>query len=525
MKKSSVAIIRSLLLICAAFFLSAPYAYAQGQCGYADAIAYPIDTNVFHLAQDFGALSIRHQGRYHTAEDWFGGRANNYAYGTPVRAAAAGRVTYSSPTGWGRDGGVVIVEHTFPDGTIAYSVYGHMADLDNARFPPPYSCVKMGDIVGAVGDIRPAPHLHFEIRVSNGDSPGSGYSWENPIDVGWRQPAKFLRNAQTWLQPAFRWRLDLRDEDGPIAPPLQLDDNSLVYVDAGRLGRVTPDGRSLWRINLEKSAVAITNFDALPLLTYADGEMQRINLDGTLSERWQTGLVLDDFVLEAGDALIFHTPDNTLVAFDAARQQIRWRVENIPPVIRAQFSGQVIGVMTATNELLTLSPQGQLLDSATLRESASIVSALNGNLITYSRGGLWSILPDGTWSPLMEIAPTGGISGAVRQGDDGRLFLFDSQILYAYDSNRALQWQLELPNVTGLTELSIYNGILFLTGLHGDMIAVRAVDGGLCNRAQIYGDDGNQLWYSLGNDGILRMAAADQIIGIDWQTFLTGCAS
>jgi murein DD-endopeptidase MepM/ murein hydrolase activator NlpD len=522
--KNLAAVLRSLLIVASAFFLSAPYAYAQGQCGYADAINYPVDTNVFHLAQDFGVPSYRHQGRYHTGEDWFGGRANNYGYGTPVRAAATGRVTYSSPTGWGRDGGVVIIEHTFPDGTIAYSQYGHMADLDAAHFPAPYSCVKMGDIIGAVGDIRPAPHLHLEIRISNGDSPGPGYSWENPIDLGWRQPTKFLRNAQTWLQPAFRWHLDLRDESGPIAPPLQLDDNSLVYIDADRLGRVTPDGRSLWRINLEKPAVGITNFDDLPLLTYADGEMQRINLDGTFSERWQTGVTLGNFVLEAGESLIFHTPDNALVAFDAPRQQIRWRLENIQPVIRAQSTGQVIGILTADNQLLTLSLQGQLLDSANLREAASIVSAQNGTLIAYSRGGLWSILTDGTWSPLMEIAPTGGISGAVKQSDDGRLFLFDSRILYAYDSNRALLWQIELPNVTGLTELTIDNGILLLTGTHGDLIAIRNADGGLCNRAQIYGDDRAKLWYNLGKDGILRVAVADQIIGMDWQTFLTGCA-
>jgi murein DD-endopeptidase MepM/ murein hydrolase activator NlpD len=515
----------SLLLMFAILFFSPPSAHAQGQCGYADAITYPVDTNVFHLAQDFGTPSLRHQGRYHTGEDWFGGRANEYAYGTPVRAAANGRVTYSSATGWGRDGGVVIIEHTFRDGTIAYSQYGHMVDLETAHFPAPYSCVRMGDIIGAVGNVRPAPHLHFEIRVSNGTSPGPGYSWEDPVSSGWRQPDKFIRNAQTWLQPAFRWRLDLRDESGPVTPPLQLDDNSLVYVDAGRLGRVTPDGRSLWRINLDKPAAAITRFGDLPLLTYTDGEMQRINLDGTLSARWQTGITLDDFVLEAGESLIFHTPDNALVAFDASRQQIRWRLENIQPVIRARFTGQLIGVITTDNDLLTLSPQGQLLDSAKLRESASIIPALNGNLITYSRGGLWSIFTDGTWSPLMEIVPTGGISGAVTQANDGRLFLFDSRILYAYDANRTLLWQLELPNVSGLTELSFHSGILLLTGTHGNMIAIRAADGGLCNRAQIYGDDRAKLWYNLGSDGILRVAVADQIIGLDWRTFLTGCAS
>src|SRR5688572_25641196 len=64
------------------------------QCGIVESVAYPVDTDVFQLAQRFGAPSPRHNGRYHTGDDWSGGADS---MGQPVYAIARGRVTYSSP--------------------------------------------------------------------------------------------------------------------------------------------------------------------------------------------------------------------------------------------------------------------------------------------------------------------------------------------------------------------------------------------------------------------------------------------
>ncbi|MDP0995321.1 peptidoglycan DD-metalloendopeptidase family protein, partial [Klebsiella pneumoniae] len=89
-------------------------------------------------------------------EDWYGGP--DYVTGSPVRAAARGRVTYSYPLGWGRDGGVVILQHTFPDGTTAYSQYGHIIESDTVKCPRRQDCVSAGDIIGVIADARPAPH-------------------------------------------------------------------------------------------------------------------------------------------------------------------------------------------------------------------------------------------------------------------------------------------------------------------------------------------------------------------------------
>ncbi|HLV37098.1 MAG TPA: hypothetical protein VKY59_18390, partial [Spirillospora sp.] len=94
---------RSILLLSLLFMGFGLRPVTAQQCGVVDNLSYPVDTSVFRLAQDFGAPSPRHQGRYHTGEDWFlGRRAENYGVGLPVYAAASGRVTFSSPIGWGR---------------------------------------------------------------------------------------------------------------------------------------------------------------------------------------------------------------------------------------------------------------------------------------------------------------------------------------------------------------------------------------------------------------------------------------
>jgi outer membrane protein assembly factor BamB len=524
--KGNTYIVLTLLIAIGGLALRSSPAHAQ-QCGVADSLRYPVDTSLFHLAQDFGAPSPRHQGRYHTGEDWYIGRAaENNGVGLPVVAAANGRVTYSAPGGWGRDGGVVIIEHTFPDGSLLYTQYGHMMQTDTIRFPAQWSCVRAGDVIGGIGNIRPAPHLHFEVRASDGSSPGPGYSWDDPTTLGFRQPSKFIRNGQAWLHPAYRWRLDLADESGPVAPPLELDDHSLLYIDANRLGRVTPDGRSLWRINLERPAAAVTRFNGGPLLTYADGSMQRVNLDGTLAERWETGVALDAPVIIREDMLIFHTPDNGLVAFGPDRQTVLWTVPDVPPVVRAEAAAQVIGLLTENNQILSLSLHGQLLHQAQLREPASLVSAPNGELRAYTAGGLWAILADGTWALDLEDAPRGSRSGAALYTTDGELYLYDGSVLHAYDQSRTLKWQVRLPDsIGGLTQLADMGTVLLLTSSYGNVLAVQKQTGSECGATQVFGSDRSRFWHSLGDDGILRVAVSDQILGFHWRTFLGGCAN
>ncbi len=76
--------------------------------------------------------------------------------GTPVRAAAPGRVAFSGPSG--AAGRVVRIEH--PDGTT--TGYAHLA----RAFVAPGALVEAGDVIGAVGTSgrTTGPHLHFTVE-------------------------------------------------------------------------------------------------------------------------------------------------------------------------------------------------------------------------------------------------------------------------------------------------------------------------------------------------------------------------
>ncbi|MBC8100251.1 MAG: M23 family metallopeptidase, partial [Armatimonadetes bacterium] len=251
--------------------------YAQTQCPPADAVDFPFDAaqrTRIQLAQGFGVPSPRHQGRYHTGEDFYSGRGSTL--GTPVHAIANGRVTYAYPLGWGRDGGVVIIEHTFADGTVVYSLYGHMMETETVKFPMRLSCVALGQVIGVVGDVRPAPHLHLEIKLAGPDTPGPGYSWANVYDEGWRHPSRFIVNRQAWTHPAHRWHLTLNDPVGLPSSPLPVADFSLMYLDGRTLRLATYDGRVLWRVVLNAPALAVIESRGQPTIVYADGLMQTV---------------------------------------------------------------------------------------------------------------------------------------------------------------------------------------------------------------------------------------------------------
>ena len=185
------------LLILAIIPLTSVVVSYQGACGIANWIQHPIDTTQYVLTQDFAVPSPRHQGRYHMGEDWYAGR--NQTLGQPVTAAARGRVTYSWQFGWGRDGGVIVLEHTFPDGSVIYTQYGHLTESETNPFPAQWDCVEMGDVIGVIADVRPAPHIHFEIRQGTPQYPSSGYSWESPTQMGWLNPTEYIIQKQAAL--------------------------------------------------------------------------------------------------------------------------------------------------------------------------------------------------------------------------------------------------------------------------------------------------------------------------------------
>ena len=82
-------------------------------------------------------------------------------HGTPIVAAADGKIIVSRASGWnGGYGSYVVIQH--PNGT--QTLYAHMSN-DNVTVSVG-SRVKQGQVIGYVGStgVSTGPHLHFEIR-------------------------------------------------------------------------------------------------------------------------------------------------------------------------------------------------------------------------------------------------------------------------------------------------------------------------------------------------------------------------
>ena len=495
---------------------------AQEGCGITEAISYPIDTNSFMLVQDFGVASQRHQGRFHLAEDWFGGRGSSY--GQPVRAAASGVVTYSSPLGWGRNGGVIIIRHTFADESVYYSLYGHLMETDDVKFPNRLECIDGGDLLGFIGNFHPAPHLHFEMRVNNPDIAGAGYSHEDPESLGWRRPRQVIANLQARLNPAHLWHVTGNEFVRPAAP-LLLNDNSLLVIDGRNLRRITSDGRIWWRTVLGIDAVSVSGYQGNAYITYENGTTEQIIIEnGSFGILQRTdNFTPDSPPLRMNDgSMIYHTSDNTLVALTNNNQDILWRLDGIANYDYGHVGGDLIALVQG-QVLWLVSLDGRLLGQSRLSAGANLSTAPDGTLVAYTRGGLWRINAAGHWSEIIESAPPGGGSGSAIILDDGRIYLFDGKNIYAYTAIGELAWQAQLPQeITGKTSIDHYGNILLITGNHGHLVAIRD-NGGICGFTRLYGDDSAKYWHDMGNDGVLRVSVGDQMLGLDWQRFIGGC--
>lgn len=510
---------------------------AQGQCPRVSAVTFPLDAAPPLLTQDFAAQNARFHGRFHTGQDWIG--SGPVTLGMPVRAAAAGRVTFSSPTAWGRDGGVIIIEHTLTDGSTVYTQYGHITDAFGQAFPAAFTCVEAGQIIAAIADVRPAPHLHWEARTSGSDRPGAGYSWRHPAAEGLLDPAQWLANTATALDRAFRWRADLV---GLSAPPVILSSSDLIAL-ADQTGQqrvvgVSYDGRILWRYVPERRAATLIPYAAGAAVIYADGSFQPIAPDGTPGAFGSLPGPVTGGAFVAGDRVLVELADG-LTAFDAGLSAALWTLAERRGIIDvvASADGRILGVMTRSatgrGEVTVVdAATGTEIDRAALREPGTILPAPGSGLIAYTLGGLWQIDDQGVWSLLIAAAAGGGSGGALARGDAGAdddfLYTFSGVTLTSWDRQLAPRWtgdlagqpSGDLPRASWMAER---DDRLYL--IAGDRLRVFDVERGvLCAQIPIWrGTRPDRLWAQIGSDGTLRAAAGGQITGFDLAALRRTC--
>ncbi|MCP4426946.1 MAG: peptidoglycan DD-metalloendopeptidase family protein [Chloroflexi bacterium] len=226
--------------------LHAPIPDPGAACGVVDLLDFPMDppdgAAVSSGGRDFGTYRRRYE-QYHAGEDWWQARGRSN-FGLPVYSIGHGQVTYAESLGWGRDQGVVIVRHTFLDGSEFLSFYGH---LD----PPSVTlnagdCVARGDKVGEIGRPRTPPHLHFEIRTHLPNEPGGGYWPEDPTLAGWLPPSQTIWHNRMATAPGVQWaRPFVAAGSKGIG---QSEPNAFIIIEDEQLvGLNAIDGAILWR--------------------------------------------------------------------------------------------------------------------------------------------------------------------------------------------------------------------------------------------------------------------------------------
>lgn len=358
-------------------------AAAQAQpapfCGVVESFDYPLD-NLVEGYDDFGLYRARFGGNHVAVDIGFD------RWGEPVRAAAKGRVTLSNIEEWDTEKGVVIVEHTFPDGSIAYTLYGHMEETDDIKFPQVGQCVDQETILGGIGwPSRGRPHLHYEIRDFMPDEGGPGYVTTNPLDEGWYHPLDFTQLWRLRLQPGFIDSTTFFSVPG--LPPAMLDggmyaiasDNILIVGDQ-------ETGQVLWHVETDGVITGLAGLSGNRVVAHTRSGQVVTLQNGRYAALWTVEGVDEPF-LTLGETLVFALNGGGLAAYDAAGTSL-WTLPAVSSAARVTHftvSGQQIalGVRQDSGGVLwrLIDSAGQVQFETTFSQQPVIAPAWDGSWV------------------------------------------------------------------------------------------------------------------------------------------------
>lgn len=469
-------------------------------CGVVDALDYPIDISDT-LAQgydDFGIYRPRFGGN-HTGID-----IGFERWGDPVHAALRGRVTLSNIEEWDTEKGVVILEHTFPDGSIAYSLYGHVEQGETVRLPPVGSCVERGDVIAQIGwPSRGKPHLHYEIRSILPTEGGPGYVDVNPLELGWYHPIEFTELWRARLQPGFTGVQTF--PSAPTLPPALLDDGTSVLALSNQLVSYL-DGAEQWRISLGDIATGLTALPGGSVAALARGGQVFTLQNGRFTGAWTASALEASPVFTSGDAgemLVFATSGAGLEAFTLTGTPL-WSVPALegvtdaPRVLALEASGGEVAlvVRAANGPLLRVVRDGTVLLERPLADPAFITPAAGGGWLALDGNELVR-LHDGTNDTLIALERAPARGSRFTADALGNIYLYTMgtpATLSAYMADGTLHWQVEAPaGREGLSPLLAVGGgcLLYTLDADGALRAWRTADGELAAERQLY-PGGNQ---------------------------------
>lgn len=458
-------------------------------CGVVEAIDYPID-DLVQGYDDFAVYRERFGGNHLGIDIGFD------RWGDPVRAVARGRVTLADIEEWDTEKGVVVLEHTFPDGSLVYTLYGHMEESDEIKFPPVGSCVEQGDIVGVIGwPSRGRPHLHYEVRRLLPGEGGPGYITTNPLDNGWFHPLDFTELWRMRLQPGFIRYASFKAV--PALPPVMLDNGTYAVASGNHIEGTTAEGNVLWRVDTDGVISGLAALSGGRVAAHTQSGQALTLENGRYAALWRVDALDVPFLKLEGDTLVFGLAGGGVAAYDAAGALL-WSHPAIASAERLadfQTNGQQVALGVRTDDdayaWRLLDAAGQVVYETTF-ENAPVTAAdrlgnwvaLDGEQIRYFVGGANHTMGETGTLPGLTATMTVDVLGNsyVYMGDD-------ASTLASFDAGGASRWRVEypVPPVSLPPLMATGNGCLLYTlDVDGTLNVFETATGELVNQTHLY---------------------------------------
>lgn len=469
-------------------------------CGVVDAIDFPIDiSDTLRDGYDDFALYRARFGGNHVGLDIGFNR-----WGDPVLAVARGRVTYSDIEAWDTEKGVVIVEHTFPDGSIVYSLYGHMEQGDTTFFPAVGECVERGDIVGLIGwPSRGLPHLHYELRGFLPNDGGPGYVTDNPLLTGWYHPLDYTLQWRVRLQPGF---IDAASYlDVPSLPPALVDSGLTVVSSGMTVGAFNPAGDALWRVSATSAIVGLSALPGDRVSAYTrEGQAFTMSASsGRYLAIWDVD-GLDIAFVTSGETLVFALPDGGLQAYTPLGDPL-WTLpgdangETRIVHFETGTQGEIaLGVRVSDDTRAAnavrwrlIDPSGAVLHETTFAAARAFTALPGGGWLVLDGAQLYRVA-SGTETAIAQVTPPAGRTARLASDIVGNVYVYlgdaDSTLL-SLDPYGGVRWRTTYPaGLTSLAPLLDVGGgcTLYTLDPDGMLNAFDTISGDLVAQRQLY---------------------------------------